>query len=74
MLFEGKLKVGDLVQVRELDSDPTFSAQKLGVGLVVEVETDSTQPRRYPIIQVRFLKTEEVMRFIEKDLLIINEA
>tara|TARA_Y100000310_G_C20305369_1_gene633694 strand:+ start:410 stop:634 length:225 start_codon:yes stop_codon:yes gene_type:complete len=74
MLFEGKLKVGDLVQVRELDSDPAFSAQKLGVGLVVEVETDLTQPRRYPIIQVRFLKTEEVMRFIEKDLLIINEA
>ena len=47
----------------------------MGTGLVVKVESNPLdQPRRYPVIQVKFLKSEEILRFIEKDLTIINEA
>ena len=73
MTFLGVMKVGDLVRLREVEGDP--SSQRMGSGLVVKVESNPLdQPRRYPVIQVKFLKTEEIMRFIEKDLTIINEA
>ena len=73
MTFQNVMKVGDLVRLREVEGDP--SSQRMGGGLVVKVETNPIdQPRRYPVIQVKFLKTEEIMRFIEKDLIIINEA
>ena len=73
MTFQGVMKVGDLVRLREVEGDP--SSQRMGSGLVVKVESNPLdQPRRYPVIQVKFLKTEEIMRFIEKDLTIINEA
>jgi len=73
MTFHGVMKVGDLVRLREVEGDP--SSQRMGTGLVVKVEFNPLdQPRRYPVIQVKFLKTEEIMRFIEKDLAIINEA
>jgi len=73
MTFHGVMKVGDLVRLREVEGDP--SSQRMGSGLVVEVESNPLdQPRRYPIIQVKFLKSEEILRFIEKDLTIINEA
>ena len=73
MTFLGVMKVGDLVRLREVEGDP--SSQRMGTGLVVKVESNPLdQPRRYPVIQVKFLKTEEIMRFIEKDLTIINEA
>jgi hypothetical protein len=67
------MKVGDLVRLREVEGDP--SSQRMGTGLVVKVESNPLdQPRRYPVIQVRFLKNEEVLRFVEKDLIMINEA
>jgi hypothetical protein len=73
MTFKGVMKVGDLVRLREVEGDP--SSQRMGTGLVVEVEYNPLdQPRRYPIIQVKFLKSEEILRFIERDLAIINEA
>ena len=74
MLFQNKLKVGDLVRLQEFEQDPQ-SARKLGPGLVVEVENNPLDPsRRYPVIQVKFLKSKDVFRFIEKDLILINEA
>ena len=73
MTFKGVMKVGDLVRLREVEGDP--SSQRMGTGLVVKVESNPLdQPRRYPVIQVKFLKSEEILRFIEKDLTIINEA
>lgn len=70
MKFKGVMKVGDLVRVRECEGDPT--ARRLGAGLVIEVETPSDQPRRYPIVEVRFIKSDKVMRFVEKDLELVN--
>ena len=73
MTFQGVMKVGDLVRLRDLEGDQ--SAQHMGTGLVVEVEPTPIQyPRRYPIVCVKFLKSQEVMRFVEKDLILINEA
>jgi hypothetical protein len=73
MTFHGVMKVGDLVRLREAEDNP--SSQRMGTGLVVKVESNPLdQPRRYPVIQVKFLKSEEILRFIEKDLTIINEA
>ena len=73
MTFQGVMKVGDLVRLREVEGDP--SSQRMGSGLVVKVESNPLdQPRRYPVIQVKFLKSEEILRFTEKDLLMINEA
>ena len=75
MLFRGKIKVGDLVQVREFEQGGTFPAHKLGLALVLDVEVDPFKPRRFPVIKVRFLKgPEQVMRFIEKDLMLIHGA
>jgi len=67
------MKVGDLVRLREVEGDP--SSQRMGSGLVVKVEINPLDySRRYPVIQVKFLKTKEILRFIEKDLMLINEA
>jgi hypothetical protein len=73
MIFKGVMKVGDLVRLREVEGDP--SSQRMGSGLVVKVEINPLDySRRYPVIQVKFLKTKEILRFIEKDLMLINEA
>ena len=73
MTFKGVMKVGDLVRLREVEGDP--SSRRMGTGLVIKVEQNPLDyPRRYPVIQVKFLKTEEILRFIEKDLMLINEA
>ena len=73
MMFKGVMKVGDLVRVRECEGDLT--ARTLGPGLVVEVEKNPLDlPRRYPVVQVRFFKTEKIMRFIERDLELVNES
>jgi len=73
MKFKGVMKVGDLVRVRECEGD--LAARKLGPGLVVEVEKNPLdQPRRYPVVNVRFFKTDKIMRFIERDLELVNES
>jgi hypothetical protein len=73
MMFKTAVKVGDLVRVRECEGDTR--ARRLGAGLVVDVEKNPLdQTRRFPVIQVKFFKTDEIMRFIEKDLEMINEG
>ena len=74
MLFRGEIKIGDLVQVRDFEQGADFSAHKLGLALVLEGEAALHQARRFPIIKVRFLRSQEVMRFIEKDLTLIHAA
>jgi len=74
MLFRSELKIGDLVQVRDFEQGADFSAHKLGLALVLAVELNARQPRRFPVIKVQFLRSEEVMRFIEKDLTLIHAA
>jgi hypothetical protein len=73
MEFRGKLKVGDLVRVREFERGAEIAAHRLGLALVLAVE-QSDQPRRFPLVKLRFLKTEKVMRFVEKDLMLIHGA
>ena len=41
MTFQGVMKVGDLVRLRDLEGDQ--SAQHMGTGLVVEVEPTPIQ-------------------------------
>ncbi len=73
MQFKGVMKVGDLVRVRECEGDTR--ARQLGAGLDIEVEKSPLEPaRRFPVVQVKFFKTEEIMRFIEKDLEMVNEG
>ena len=74
MLFRSKIKIGDLVQVRDFEQGADFCAHKLGLALVLEVETVPHQPRRFPVVKIRFLRGQEVMRFIEKDLTLIHGA
>jgi hypothetical protein len=73
MMFKSAVKVGDLVRIRECEGDTR--SRQLGAGLVVEVERNPLDhSRRFPVVQVKFFKTDEIMRFIEKDLEMINEG
>ena len=60
------LRVGDLVLLREEQAD-TF-VKHHGAGIVTEV-TKFNQEYKYPHITVKWLRSEESLKFLEKDLM-----
>ena len=60
------LRGGDLVLLREEQAD-TF-VKHHGAGIVTEV-TKFNQEYKYPHITVKWLRSEESLKFLEKDLM-----
>ena len=65
------LRVGDLVLLREEQAD-TF-VKHHGAGIVTEV-TKFNQEYKYPHITVKWLRSEESLKFLEKDLMRLDDA
>ena len=64
------LKVGDLVLLREERGD-TF-VKHHGAGIVTEI-TKFNQEYKHPHITVKWLRSEESLKFLEKDLMRLHD-
>ena len=60
------LRVGDLVLLREKQDD-TF-VKHHGAGIVTQIQKFN-QEYKYPHITVKWLRSEESLKFLEKDLM-----
>lgn len=65
------LQVGDLVLLRE-EQDDVF-VKHHGAGIVTEV-TKFNQEYKYPHITVKWLRSEESLKFLEKDLMRLHDS
>ena len=66
------LRVGDLVHLREEGDDRTF-VKHHGPGIVTHIQVFSEE-MKYPHITVKWLKSDESFKFLEKDLMVLHEA
>ncbi len=66
------LRVGDLVHLREEGDDRTF-VKHHGAGIVTHIRVFSEE-MKYPHIRVKWLKSDESFKFLEKDLIVLHEA
>jgi len=60
------LRVGDLVLLREKQDD-TF-VKHHGAGIITQIQKFN-QEYKYPHITVKWLRSEESLKFLEKDLM-----
>ena len=60
------LRVGDLVLLREEQAD-TF-VKHHGAGIITQIQKFN-QEYKYPHITVKWLRSEESLKFLEKDLM-----
>jgi hypothetical protein len=60
------LRVGDLVLLRE-EQDDTF-VKHHGAGIITQIQKFN-QEYKYPHITVKWLRSEESLKFLEKDLM-----
>ena len=60
------LRVGDLVLLREKQDD-TF-VKHHGAGIITQIQKFN-QEYKYPHITVKWLRSEEALKFLEKDLM-----
>ena len=65
------LRVGDLVLLREEQAD-TF-VKHHGAGIVTRVQKFN-QEYKYPHITVKWLRSEESLKFLEKDLMKLDDS
>ena len=65
------LRVGDLVLLREEQAD-TF-VKHHGAGIVTCVQKFN-QEYKYPHITVKWLRSEESLKFLEKDLMKLDDS
>lgn len=65
------LRVGDLVRMRESHED-TF-VKHHGAGIITEV-TQFNHEYKYPHITVKWLRSEESLKFLEKDLMRLDDS
>ena len=65
------LRVGDLVLLRESQED-TF-VKHHGAGIVTEI-TKFDQDFKYPHITVKWLRSDESLKFLEKDLMRLHDS
>ena len=65
------LRVGDLVLLRESHED-TF-VKHHGAGIVTRVQ-EFNQEYKYPHITVKWLRSEESLKFLEKDLMRLHDS
>ncbi len=65
------LRVGDLVLLRENHED-TF-VKHHGAGIVTRVQKFN-QEYKYPHITVKWLRSEESLKFLEKDLMRLDDS
>ena len=65
------LRVGDLVLLRE-EKDDTF-VKHHGAGIVTRVQKFN-QEYKYPHITVKWLRSEESLKFLEKDLMRLHDS
>ena len=64
--------VGDLVRIKDLvDSDPCVKHH--GAGLVTRIKLFDDE-LRYPLVTVKWLKSQESFVFLPHDLQVLHEA
>jgi len=67
------LRVGDLVRIKDLmDSDPCVLHH--GAGLVTDIKVFDDDELRYPLVTVKWLKSQESFVFLPHDLQVLHEA
>jgi hypothetical protein len=65
-------QVGDLVYLRDRTGDDPV-VKHHGAGIVTHIQAFD-QSMDYPHISVKWLRSEETHKFLEKDLMVLHEA